>query len=1467
MTKKILSLILCFSLILPACVITPTVSATVSGDVIDVADFENGVAWSPLAMHSTYVSDITNTVVDVAGRGKVLNMEIGSGTSGTVAYGIPLEETDARVVALPTKYSLEFDVKAVAKPATLVVHVSRGSTPMEVRLAPDGFEVGDWYHYVITFDESTTTPASAITVKRKNITDNGEWQTCEPVGTSATCSANAPSWSINIFNVANGGYRAQTTGITGGGSFGLAYNAFLIFGTMSGKADGWSEVIGDRPGSIWQLDNIKIAYGTAVSGVTFDPQTTIPSSGEVTASFALSNFGGLASAEAVIAGYDKNGQMIAGSSTAKTLTEGSSTVTASLTSSAALADGGWIETFLWNPTTNEIINGGYGALGTPAAVGTTTETEKMVRSTKANTFTVEGTTSASAPITVIAKQGSNLLAASHFTAKTDGTYSKTFGISPELCTNGTATVTVYGADTTAKTFDIPVYSNWDAMVAAFKAMDEETEAESFFTTYENNFKYYAAGSDTLATDLTAISDYAGIALLNSKRIYADEITYEEVIDAALDLVASLPDIATFEADFAAAKAEATEAEQIAAIKDLITTTTLITFDFDGVFNKDAVAKALISSTATSLADIYNDFITARDTQKGIEQSTATAFRAVTDAATLEAFFVDNQTTLGIDPTPFAGYWEVMYGVYVEKSYSTCADADVNAAIQFLGDYVDDYKVFMENIIRAAKTNKNWEAIKAVLNGDNGNVTVTLAAGTGTVVETDEIYKRLIDMDCTSLAVVEAAYTAAWTEQANLENDIYNEVWGWLETDKATVKTFLENYGELLGVPQTATYTDTQNELFAERYNATLPPVSNYADTKTAIQTLVAEVATAEAFIADVNAKAVADDRAGVEAVYEGAAYAGYFGAPAISVTDERELYTRIMDIAKATPFVVLSDVKAAFDQAHADQLSWEAQSGAYENPDDALLDFVSTAWKLDIRGNVVKLSGRVDGYGVYQLILYVEDGDGTPIFFKQIATDAGGMFEEEFGLNPEIENYTAGTDSATFRVAGEGVNTYVFSPFDLYTEGELLAPVNDFKAIANKTDIVNFFNNYKDIFDLPVGPASTPNDYTKIDVTDDRVLEALLFVYNKNNAAGKYDNLAECIDVLNGTEEDTGALALIATMQEMIKCLDDLTAAANEMVGGETGRWSKIKSQVEKTINNGWITPFVSGTVSAENEPDMYLAMAGKNYGYFASAGNDPSLAVVKTQYEAAYAAYATTGGTPAPGGGSGGSGGGGGASSGIGGGNKPEDNVSIGSNLNPIPTIDNPKSEHPAAPFKDISAEFSWAQDSIDRLRSYGVIQGDGDGNFRPGAGISREEFLSMLFKVFGIDTKASNSNFSDVNKNEWYYGAVSTAYNMGIVKGYTDGRFGIGDTISRADMAVMICRAMEVLNHDIEQTEVAMVFNDATKIPDYAYESIAKLQRAGILNGDTHGYYNPLDKVNRAESAVALWPIYVEVSGILPQ
>lgn len=180
-----------------------------------------------------------------------------------------------------------------------------------------------------------------------------------------------------------------------------------------------------------------------------------------------------------------------------------------------------------------------------------------------------------------------------------------------------------------------------------------------------------------------------------------------------------------------------------------------------------------------------------------------------------------------------------------------------------------------------------------------------------------------------------------------------------------------------------------------------------------------------------------------------------------------------------------------------------------------------------------------------------------------------------------------------------------------------------------------------------------------------------------------------------------------------------------------------------------------------------------------------------------------------------------------------------------------NPASE-PA--FLDIDG-VPWAAEAIAGLKSKGILDGDGSGNFEPYRTVTREEFLKMLLLTFEIkiDTAKTENPFADCVPGEWYAPYVTAAYEDGIIKGMSDGRFGIGMPITRQDMAVMVYRAAIKYGKTMKEGE-GKAFSDAAYISEYATEAIDQLSAAGVFGGDDSGRFHPADDANRAEAAVVM-------------
>ena len=160
------------------------------------------------------------------------------------------------------------------------------------------------------------------------------------------------------------------------------------------------------------------------------------------------------------------------------------------------------------------------------------------------------------------------------------------------------------------------------------------------------------------------------------------------------------------------------------------------------------------------------------------------------------------------------------------------------------------------------------------------------------------------------------------------------------------------------------------------------------------------------------------------------------------------------------------------------------------------------------------------------------------------------------------------------------------------------------------------------------------------------------------------------------------------------------------------------------------------------------------------------------------------------------------------------------------------------------------WAASEISQATQLGIIKGIGDGRFGLGQSVTRAQFATMLVRLFNwaLVTPSTPSFSDNTNQNAWYYSEIETAVANGAVRKDTS-LFRPNDIITREDMAVMLVRA---LGYDTLATSVAgygLPFTDVTQNVGY----ITMAYNFGITNGTTGTTFEPSGSATR-EQAVAM-------------
>jgi hypothetical protein len=125
--------------------------------------------------------------------------------------------------------------------------------------------------------------------------------------------------------------------------------------------------------------------------------------------------------------------------------------------------------------------------------------------------------------------------------------------------------------------------------------------------------------------------------------------------------------------------------------------------------------------------------------------------------------------------------------------------------------------------------------------------------------------------------------------------------------------------------------------------------------------------------------------------------------------------------------------------------------------------------------------------------------------------------------------------------------------------------------------------------------------------------------------------------------------------------------------------------------------------------------------------------------------------------------------------------------------------------------------------------------------------------------EVRPDAATFTDVPPDKWYYGAVEAACQAGLIKGIGAGRFAPEREINRAELVVLVARALKKAGADPapaagEAAQLIDAFKDKAEIPGWAAADVASAVKAGVVKGMPDGAFAPLARASRAEATVML-------------
>ncbi|MDF0726041.1 S8 family serine peptidase [Cytobacillus sp. S13-E01] len=163
---------------------------------------------------------------------------------------------------------------------------------------------------------------------------------------------------------------------------------------------------------------------------------------------------------------------------------------------------------------------------------------------------------------------------------------------------------------------------------------------------------------------------------------------------------------------------------------------------------------------------------------------------------------------------------------------------------------------------------------------------------------------------------------------------------------------------------------------------------------------------------------------------------------------------------------------------------------------------------------------------------------------------------------------------------------------------------------------------------------------------------------------------------------------------------------------------------------------------------------------------------------------------------------------------------------------------------FKDIKNQ-NWFSPHIVFLTSQSILTGYDDNAIRPQETVTRAQAITMIGRALRLDGTKKNTVFSDVNSESFASGYIQSAFESGIVKGFTDGTIRPNQPVTRVEMAIMVSNAYKLT------ATGTLAFTDVSSNVT-GHEAISRIATFGITKGFKDGTFKPYQFMTRSDFSV---------------
>ncbi|MCD9026407.1 S-layer homology domain-containing protein [Cohnella silvisoli] len=173
------------------------------------------------------------------------------------------------------------------------------------------------------------------------------------------------------------------------------------------------------------------------------------------------------------------------------------------------------------------------------------------------------------------------------------------------------------------------------------------------------------------------------------------------------------------------------------------------------------------------------------------------------------------------------------------------------------------------------------------------------------------------------------------------------------------------------------------------------------------------------------------------------------------------------------------------------------------------------------------------------------------------------------------------------------------------------------------------------------------------------------------------------------------------------------------------------------------------------------------------------------------------------------------------------------------------------AASFTDIQRH--WGKTDVQLAAAKGLVEGVGNGKYDPNRTVTRAEFAAMLVRALGRGTSTgSTAPYDDVKIGAWYFGDVAKAKELGLLDFVSGTNFKPDQPLTREEMASMLAVVTTLDKLPTTKEWVSLDgYKDIGSVDAIYLEDVRLMVKLNIMTGTGADTFSPKGQTTRAQAA----------------